>query len=95
MSFWIFAILLTTIALFYVLPPLLQRAGRTEDERERSNVAIYRDQFAELERDLRDGVLDQEQYEQGRAELQRRLLEDIALGEGAPAPSQNSDLLQG
>ncbi len=78
MSFWIFAGLLTVMALCYVLPPLLQRAEATTDERERANVTIYRDQFSELERDLRDGVLDGEQYEQGRLELQRRLLEDIA-----------------
>ncbi len=78
MSFWIFAALLVVIALVYLLPPLLQRAEQTQGESERANVSIYRDQFSELERDLRDGVLDREQYEQGRAELQRRLLEDVA-----------------
>jgi len=85
MSFWIFAALLVAIALCYVLPPLLQRARPSADEeRERSNVFIYRDQFAEMDRDLRDGVIDREQYEQGRTELQRRLLEDVAA---APAGS--------
>jgi cytochrome c-type biogenesis protein CcmH len=83
MSFWILAALLIVIALCYVLPPLLQRTEQTEDERERANVSIYRDQLKELDRDLRDGVLDKEQYEQGRLELQRRLLEDVA----APSPS--------
>jgi cytochrome c-type biogenesis protein CcmH len=83
MSFWIFAALLVLIALVYLLPPLLQRAEQSSGERERANVSIYRDQFSELERDLRDGVLDREQYEQGRAELQRRLLEDVAAAPGA------------
>ncbi len=78
LSFWIFAALLVAIALCYVLPPLLQRAEQARGERERANVSIYRDQFSELDRDLRDGVLDREQYEQGRTELQRRLLEDVA-----------------
>lgn len=79
MSFWIFAALLVAIALVYLLPPLLQRADeRPEDESERANVSVYRDQFDELGRDLRDGVLDPEQYEQGRAELHRRLLKDVA-----------------
>jgi cytochrome c-type biogenesis protein CcmH len=77
MSFWIFAALMTVMALCYVLPPLLQRTEQRSDTRERSNVSIYRDQFSELERDLRDGVLDKEQYEQGRLELQRRLLEEV------------------
>ena len=82
MSFWIFAALLVAIALVYLLPPLLQRTERGVDERKQANVSIYRDQLSELERDLRDGVLDQEQYEQGRAELQRRLLEDVAAAPG-------------
>ncbi|HYO92098.1 MAG TPA: c-type cytochrome biogenesis protein CcmI, partial [Pyrinomonadaceae bacterium] len=85
MSFWIFAGLMTAMALCYVLPPLLQRVEQTDDERERSNVSIYRDQFDELERDLHDGVLDKDQYEQGRLELQRRLLEDVSPAQGAQA----------
>ena len=91
MSFWIFAALLVAIALCYVLPPLLQRAERTTDEeREQSNVSVYRDQFAELDRDLRDGVLDREQYEQGRTELQRRLLEDVASVQAGSAEDKSS-----
>lgn len=90
MSFWIFAALLVAIALVYLLPPLLQRAEQPRGERERANVSIYRDQFVELERDLRDGVLDREQYEQGRAELQRRLLEDVAASPAAKASDQVS-----
>ena len=78
LSFWIFAGLLIVMALCYILPPLLQLVEVRDDERELSNVSIYRDQFSELDRDLRDGVLDKEQYEQGRLELQRRLLEDVS-----------------
>jgi cytochrome c-type biogenesis protein CcmH len=89
MSFWVFAALLVVIALCYVLPPLLQRVERADDERKRANVSIYRDQFAELDRDLRDGVLDKEQYEQGRLELQRRLLEDVAPAQDEIATAGN------
>jgi cytochrome c-type biogenesis protein CcmH len=91
MTFWMFAILLIAIALCYVLPPLLQRAERTDDDRKRANVSIYRDQFDELERDLRDGVLDKEQYEQGRLELQRRLLEDVSPDPDNTAPPIRSE----
>jgi cytochrome c-type biogenesis protein CcmH len=90
MSFWIFAGLLTVMALCYVLPPLLQRVEQRDDERKRANVSIYRDQFSELERDLRDGVLDKEQYEQGRLELQRRLLEDVAPAQGVGVGADSS-----
>ena len=89
-SFWIFAGLLIAVALCYVLPPLLQRAEQTDDEREQANVSIYRDQLTELERDMRDGVLDKEQYEQGRLELQRRLLEDVAPAQGRTATAESS-----
>jgi cytochrome c-type biogenesis protein CcmH len=89
-SFWIFAGLLMVMALCYVLPPLLQRVEQQDDERKRANVSIYRDQFAELDRDLRDGVLDKEQYEQGRLELQRRLLEDVAPVQGVGRGADNS-----
>jgi cytochrome c-type biogenesis protein CcmH len=40
------------------------------------NVAAYRDQFAELESDLRTGLLARPQYERDCEELERRLLED-------------------
>lgn len=102
LSFWVFAGLLVIIALCYVLPPLLQHAEQAVDERKRSNVSIYRDQFDELDRDLRDGVLDKEQYEQGRLELQRRLLEDVAPEQGeagmtvsSPQSNRNAAILLG
>lgn len=90
MSFWIFAGLMMVMALCYVLPPLLQRTEQASDARERANVSIYRDQFSELERDLRDGVLDKEQYEQGRLELQRRLLEDVSPARVRGATAETS-----
>lgn len=95
MSFWIFASLMIVIALCYVLPPLFQRAeAGSTDERERANVSIYKDQFDELDRDLRDRLLDKEQYEQGRLELQRRLLEDISPAQGDGA-SPSASVLSG
>jgi cytochrome c-type biogenesis protein CcmH len=92
MSFWIFAALMIVIALCYVLPPLFERAEASTDEGERANVSIYRDQFDELDRDLRDRLLDKEQYEQGRLELQRRLLEDISPAQSAGASPSTSAL---
>lgn len=90
MSFWIFAALMIVIALVYVLPPLFERGEASTDERERANVSVYRDQFDELDRDLRDRLLDKEQYEQGRLELQRRLLEDISPPQGMSATVPSS-----
>jgi cytochrome c-type biogenesis protein CcmH len=39
------------------------------------DVAVYRDQFAEMESNLRNGTVVREQYESDREDLERRLLE--------------------
>jgi cytochrome c-type biogenesis protein CcmH len=68
---------------FLVLPLLRTRRGGAPSERA-ANLSIYRDQFAELERDLASGVLTADQYAQSRAELEQRLLDDV---ERTPAAS--------
>lgn len=98
-GFLIAAAILVAVTLLLLLPPLLkQRASGTEASRNAINAGIYRDQLAELERDFASGSLNQADYEEGRRELQRRLLED-AGGEGAagvrPQPARRSALLIG
>ncbi len=80
--FWIVAALLTIAALLFLLPPLLQRVrtlgeGESVVERDTLNVSVYKDQIAELEQDLLNDVITQDQCEQGKQELERRLLEDV------------------
>jgi len=72
-------------ALLFVLWPLLRKPSGSAASTRAVNLAIYRDQFAELERDLKLGTLDSAQYEGARAELQKRLLEEV--GEGGDAAS--------
>ncbi len=83
--FWVICTILVVIALAFILPPLLQRTGPTQaasdKERREANIAIYRDQLAELETDLHNGIVAQEQYEQDRDEIERRLLDDVKLSE--------------
>lgn len=76
-GFLIAAGLATVFALLLLLRPLLWRRvqGATASHRQ-LNAAIYRDQFAELERDRSEGTLGEEDYQQARTELQRRVLED-------------------
>jgi cytochrome c-type biogenesis protein CcmH len=83
--FLLLAAALLVISLAFLLLPLL-RALRTGAPTERAaNLSIYRDQFAELERDLASGVLTEDQYAQARVELEQRLLEDV--GRGPPVPT--------
>lgn len=76
MGFAIGATLLVGVALLFVLLPFRRRAASADFSRQQLNAAIYRDELAELEGDRAEGSLSQEDYEQARTELQRRLIED-------------------
>ncbi len=78
LTFWIIAALFMLFALWFVLPPLLQQANNDKgDDRRAANVLIYQDQFKEMEADLKNGLMSEEQYQQDKEELERRLLEDV------------------
>ena len=64
---------LTSLAVGLLLLPLLARRRR-ERSREAYNLAVYRDQLAEIDRDLARGLLTAEQAETARAEIGRRIL---------------------
>jgi cytochrome c-type biogenesis protein CcmH len=64
---------MTSLALAILLLPLLRRRQRAA-ARDAYNLAVYRDQLAEVERDRARGLLDAEQAEAARAEIGRRIL---------------------
>jgi len=77
---------LTCLALAILLVPLLLRR-HTAASRESYNLAVYRDQLAEIDRDAARGLLSAEQAEAARAEIGRRIL---ALPPTSAAPSSMS-----
>jgi len=79
--FLLCALLLLAGAVSFLLWPLL-RGGVKAGGRDRAIVSLYRDQFHELSADRSAGTINEEQFESGRRELERRLLEEI----GQPAP---------
>ncbi|MDP1526706.1 MAG: c-type cytochrome biogenesis protein CcmI [Rhodocyclaceae bacterium] len=83
-GFLIGALLVALLAITLVVWPFLRRPASADFSRLQLNTAIYRDQFTELERDRNEGSLSLADYEQARAELQRRMLEDTA-GESTAA----------
>jgi cytochrome c-type biogenesis protein CcmH len=84
-AFLIGAIALVLFTLAFLVWPLLRRRPASADfSRTQLNTTIYRDQLAELERDRSEGSLSQTDYDQAKAELQRRMLEDTS-GEESPA----------
>lgn len=80
MLFWIIAGLIAIAAAGLLVAPL-RRSGSAEAPAQ--EVAIYRDQLAEVDRDLARGTLDMAEAERARTEIARRLL---AADKAGPAP---------
>lgn len=72
MAFW-----LATCAMALGVAALLARAmlRRGADDRGASDLDVYRDQLAEVERDRVRGLIDETEYERLRVEVSRRLLD--------------------
>jgi len=91
-GFLIAVLAAVAVTLLLVLRPLIWRRGSAAAASHKQlNAAIYRDQFAELDRDRTEGTLADEDYQQARMELQRRVLEDGQEDEvavAAPAPKK-------
>jgi len=83
--FWAIGGALAVAVLVWVLRPLLWQGGRAAVSRKDTNISIYRDQLRELDADLAAGTLAGEDQERARAELERRLLDDVAAPETATA----------
>src|SRR3954471_20981067 len=71
MVLWFVFALMTVAAIFAVLLPL-GRSGRAQNQG--SEVAVYKDQLAEIERDLAAGLIAAPEAEAARVEISRRLL---------------------
>ena len=79
MMLWLVMALMTAAAIFAVLWPLARRAPL----RAGSDIAVYRDQLEEIERDRTAGLIGERESEAARIEVSRRL---IAAADAAPSP---------
>jgi cytochrome c-type biogenesis protein CcmH len=86
MALWIVLALMTIGAMFAVLWPL--RASVASDGRDDNDVAVYRDQLEEVERDRAAGLIGATEAEAARVEVSRRLL---AAGAASSARSAAGD----
>ncbi len=91
--FWIICAILLVIALLFVLLPLWRGSLKNNAvQRDSANLEIFRDQIAEMDADLRNGLLTQEMYEQGKRELQSRLLDEVGEAASAGVPAVRNPL---
>lgn len=75
MSLWIAFALMTAAAILAVLWPLrTERAGADVASAAQADLAVYRDQLAEIERDRASGLIGAAEGEAARAEVARRVL---------------------
>ena len=70
------------VAMLFVVWPLWRKSAFNNDVlRDAANLGILRDQSSEMEVDLQNGLLTQEAYEQGKRELQGRLIDEVKVTE--------------
>ncbi len=84
MIFWAILLGMTLATLAFVALPFLARA---RDERRGDDVAVYKDQLAEIERDLASRRIAPQEAEAARIEVSRRLLKAAERQKGDEAQS--------
>lgn len=76
-AFVIIAIAMVTVALAWLLWPLLRSAAGRSVEHSAANITIFKDQFADLDADLARGTISAEQHAESKSELEKRLLAEV------------------
>ena len=84
--FWILAAAMVALALAFVLVPIMRGSDLGSISRDALNVAVIKQQFAELEADLASGKLQQSEFEAARIDLERELLYDVEKATHTTAP---------
>ncbi len=89
-TFWILAAVMTAVALIMILPPLFGRSRHAAVSRKALNLAIFHERLAELEQEHREGGIDDEEFAQGRNEIERELIYDLDHVAPPPTSEQKS-----
>lgn len=82
-AFWVISGIFIVTALLFIIPTLLRNKNTQLKnlEHDAINITVYRDQLAELDKDLENDILSQEQYSKSKQELQQRMLQDVTKHE--------------
>lgn len=83
--FWGAAVIMLAAVLLWILPTLFSRRNLDAPlDRRGLNIAVYQDQYRELENDHRSGLLSDAQKDAARRELEIRLARDALEDSAAP-----------
>jgi len=86
--FWLIASAMTLCVIGLLLWPLLRRTTGMPTGDHESRLAVYRQQFAELDQDNKNGTVSDGLYQQAQRELERRLLDETGSTDTAPTPGR-------
>ncbi|MGE0564697.1 MAG: c-type cytochrome biogenesis protein CcmI [Pseudolabrys sp.] len=86
MALWLIFAVMTAAAIFAVLWPLSRRRDRADG----SDLEVYRDQLAEIERDLAAGLIGAVEAEAARVEVSRRLIAAADVAEAVRKSGEQS-----
>jgi cytochrome c-type biogenesis protein CcmH len=96
LTFWLIAAALILVGVAVVAIPLLRGApSKSTPSGDQMNVLVFQDHLAELEADVESGILSADQFEQGRLELERRLLEETSSRPDEDRPQHPSQHRRG
>lgn len=85
MTLWLILTVMTALAALYVAAPFLRPIDKAGAE-QTSELGIFRDQLAEIDREAAAGTIEAAAAEQARAEVKRRMLAaDKVMAAAAPA----------
>ena len=84
---WIVLALMTAVVLAVLLAPLIRGAGKRGPARSEYDLAVFKDQLAELVRDRERGWLEGGEAEAARIEIQRRMLAASSGADETEAPA--------
>jgi len=91
---WLIVAVLTLVVLALLVWPLLRTDVQAAPDRASYDLTVYRDQLAEIDRDVTRGLLTPDQAETARLEIQRRML-SVAGAAGQTAGEAMAEVKQG
>jgi cytochrome c-type biogenesis protein CcmH len=92
--FIVLAIVMMVVGVAIVLVPLLRSRRSADIDRASANLGILKDQLAELEREHARGAVSEQHYTEAKAELERRVLEEVHASNPAPASGTKGEVVR-
>jgi cytochrome c-type biogenesis protein CcmH len=89
---WVAGLLISAVVVLAIVMPLIRRPGGPQPGRGEYDITVYKDQLREIDRDRDRGLVNDEEAEAARVEIQRRIL---AASEAEKKPAAGASLPQG